>query len=128
MGIAPGKENENGFSKEEIAQLEVLASLYMQAKSLILYSEEVDPDYRSNLQTIKELRDAFDHLMRIIVERFSDDKSALGDTSGTEYFQKNIQKSIGHVYRDAFDALDGAVMYYRGNHLRVGWGHSHGSL
>ncbi len=36
MGIAPGKENENGFSKEEIAQLEALASLYMQAKSLIL--------------------------------------------------------------------------------------------
>ena len=113
MGISPGKENENGFSKEEIAQLEVLASLYMQAKSLILYSEEVDPDYRSNLQTIKELRDAFDHLMRIIVERFSDDKSALGDTSGTEYFQKNIQKSIGHVYRAAFDALDGAVMSLR---------------
>jgi hypothetical protein len=88
MGIAPGKENENGFSKEEIAQLEGLASLYMQAKSLILYSEEVDPDYRSNLQTIKELRDAFDHLMRFIVERFSDDKSSLGDVSGTEYFQK----------------------------------------
>lgn len=48
MGIAPGKENGKGFSTEEIAQLESLASLYMQAKFLILYSEEVDPDYRSN--------------------------------------------------------------------------------
>ena len=113
MGIAPGKENGKGFSTEEIAQLESLASLYMQAKFLILYSEEVDPDYRSNLQPIKELRDAFDHLMRIIIERFSDDTSSFGDVSGTEYFQKNIQKSIGHVCRSAFDALDGAVMSLR---------------
>ena len=113
MEIVPLGDKAKGFSEDEITQLESFASLYMQAKLLILYSEEVDPDFRSNLQTIKELRDAFDHLMRIVIERFGRDPSVTGDMAGPEYCKINLQKAIGHVYRAAFDALDGTVMSLR---------------
>jgi hypothetical protein len=85
--------------------------LYRDAKALILYSEEIDPDSRSNLQTIKELRDAFDHLMRVVSFHLAPDEAA--DRAYDGYCQKNVQKAIGHVYRAAFDALDGTVLSLR---------------
>lgn len=89
----------------EKIQVQKLAELYGQTKALLLYSEEVDPEFRSNLQAIKELRDAFDHVMRVFINVCKEDKS-----EDQEYGQKNIDKAIGHVYRAAFDALDGAVV------------------
>ncbi|NVZ08402.1 hypothetical protein HW932_03915 [Allochromatium humboldtianum] len=88
--------------------LKNLAELYAEAKALILYSEQIDPDSRSNLQVIKELRDAFDHLMRVIATRTTD--RTLSDADDPDYCRKHIQKSVGHVYRAAFDALDGTVL------------------
>lgn len=63
---------------QDIPALRGVADLYVQAKALILYSEEVDPESRSNLQVIKELRDAFDHLMRVIVARLGSDAPRRG--------------------------------------------------
>lgn len=97
---------------QDIPDLKTLADLYVQAKALILYSEEVDPDSRSNLQVIKELRDAFDHLMRVIVARVG--TQAPDGASDPDYASRNIHKSIGHIYRAAFDALDGTVLIFAG--------------
>ncbi|AFL73804.1 hypothetical protein [Thiocystis violascens] len=47
---------------EDLDKLAEIAALYMQVKALILYSEEIDENSRSNIQVIKELRDAFDHI------------------------------------------------------------------
>lgn len=105
-----------GVSEEEATLLRKLASLYLQAKSLILYSEENDPSFRSNLQTIKELRDAFDHIMRVVIIRYQDENTTSIDQiehSDPDYCSQNIQKAIGHVYRAAFDALDGTVLSLR---------------
>lgn len=120
MANIPEEKVVDCFSENEITQLKSLATLYLQAKPLILYSEEADPNFRSNLQIVKELRDAFDHVMRVVVVHFGD---ALLD-NGQElcvdsvkpsigYGEKNIQKAIGHVYRAAFDALDGVVLSLR---------------
>lgn len=99
------------FTERDYEQLRELALLHRDAKALILYSEEIDPDSRSNLQTIKELRDALDHLMRVVLARLAPGEVA--DTAEAGYCQKNLQKAIGHVYRAAFDALDGTVLSLR---------------
>lgn len=96
------------FAPKELESLKYLADLYTQAKSLVLYSEEVDPDSRSNIQVIKELRDAFDHLMRVVAARLSDTPPP--GSNQADYCDKNLEKAVGHVYRAAFDALDGTML------------------
>lgn len=95
----------------DIAGLKEFAQLYIQAKALILYAEEIDPDARSNLQVIKELRDSFDHLMRLVVARLADEIPPGADDP--DYCSNNLQKASGHLYRAAFDALDGTVLSLR---------------
>ena len=110
--IAPDTSRDGTFSKQDLDQLRDLANLYLEAKSLILYAEEVDPSSRANLQIVKELRDAFDHMMRVVVARLGDEPPATV-VDDPEYGRKNIQKAVGHVYRAAFDALDGTVISLR---------------
>jgi len=96
------------FNKDENDQLLYLVRLYSRAKACIIYSEEIDPDSKVNLQIMKELRDAFDHLMRILVDKIDNSGALL--KKNHNYYLQNLSKSIGHVYRSAFDALDGAVI------------------
>jgi hypothetical protein len=97
--------------QKDLEQLKRLGDLYTQAKGLILYSEEIDPTARSNIQVIKELRDAFDHLMRVVAASLCDARTS--GANAPDYCYKNIDKAIGHVYRAAFDALDGTVLSLR---------------
>lgn len=103
--------NIKNLDSEDLNKLRKLGQLYTQAKLLILYSEEIDPSARSNIQVIKELRDALDHLMRVVVARLCD-VPPIG-ASELDYCSKNLDKAIGHVYRAAFDALDGTVLSLR---------------
>ena len=101
------------FTAVDLQQLKKLAELYTQAKGLILYSEEIDPESRSNLQVIKELRDANDHLMRVVAARLADNPPGGAKDAGDEYCYSNLDKAVGHVYRAAFDALDGTILSLR---------------
>lgn len=111
MDLPPDSTQDQPTLHRDIPGLRALADLYVQAKALILYSEEVDPDSRSNRQVIKVLRDALDHLMRVIVARVG--TQAPTDAADPEYTSRNIHKAIGHIYRAAFDALDGTVLSLR---------------
>lgn len=91
----------------ERQELETLVCVYRDAKAIILYCEEVDPTFKSNLQIIKELRDAFDHLMRLFISKIN------GAPEDDKYGKAQIDKAIGHTYRAAFDALDGTVLSLR---------------
>lgn len=104
----PQLQEGKAFTPKELENVRNLADLYMQAKGLVLYSEEVDPDSRSNIQVIKELRDAFDHLMRVVAARLSD--TPPNGANEANYCDKNLEKAVGHVYRAAFDALDGTML------------------
>lgn len=106
-----------GFSAQDLEQLKNLGNLYTQAKALILYSEEIDPSARSNIQVIKELRDANDHLMRVLTARLCDVPPNGADE--LEYCKKNLDKAVGHIYRAAFDALDGTVLSLREKIIEV---------
>lgn len=103
------------FCQTDLEQLKSLADLYIQAKGLILYSEEVDPDSRSNLQVIKELRDSHDHVMRVVALRLSrpEQYPEAVTVAPEDYCRKNLEKAIGHVFRAAFDALDGTIVSLR---------------
>jgi hypothetical protein len=96
------------FSENEKEKLERLLEAYKQAKSLVIYAEEVDPESRSNLQVVKELRDAFDHLMKVLIAK-KEPRQAKPEVLERECLE-NLEKSIGHVYRASFDALDGTVL------------------
>lgn len=109
--VAPDPKVTGGFLPRDLQQLKELSELYIQAKGLILYSEEVDPDSRSNLQVIKELRDSHDHIMRVVAIRLA--PLAPDKELSADYCEKNLQKAIGHVYRAAFDALDGTIVSLR---------------
>jgi hypothetical protein len=93
------------ISKEEFEKLKEIAELYQVIKPIIIYSEEIDSYSNSNLQVIKELRDAFDHIIRVITI-----KTGVKSNNKSDYTMLNIEKSIGHVYRAGFDALDGLVI------------------
>lgn len=94
------------LSENETSKLKNLTESYLQAKALILYAEEIDPRSELNLQIIKELRDAFDHLMHTIYEKYNPDSDSDSATTPEE----NIDKALEHIYRATYDALDGAVL------------------
>lgn len=97
-------QNPPFLSPEEQSELIRIASLYRDAKMIILYAEEVDPTISANIQIVKELRDALDHVMRVFINKSS------GDLGNGSYGLAQVDKAIGHVYRAAFDALDGTVL------------------
>lgn len=64
------------FSQRNQNKISELVHLYKKVKAIILYCEELDEDQYTNLQIPKELRDAFDHLMRAISEAESNVENA----------------------------------------------------
>jgi hypothetical protein len=83
--------------------------LYLQVKELIMLAEELDPEYRSNLLPIREMRDALDHIMRVHAEDLSDEKR----TNGEKYIQMQIDKAVGHFCRAGYDSADGIIVGYK---------------
>lgn len=83
-------------------RLRSLTELYRVVKELILYFEEVNPEQKSDIQPINELRNAFDHMMRVsaaVLEIEPQDNVQL-------YILTNIDKAFGHVYRAGYDTID----------------------
>ncbi|MCT8338417.1 hypothetical protein FKB36_13260 [Methanoculleus sp. Afa-1] len=74
-------------------------------KDLALYAEELNSE--SFLPPINEVRDAFDHLMRMYSVLFG-----LRDGDG-EYIKENLDAVFRHVYRASFDYLDYIRIYQK---------------
>lgn len=96
--------------EEFTEELRQLGEIYNKTKTLVLWSEQVDPQSRSNLQIFKELRDAFDHWMRVVVRVNTPTNDPSEDL---KYCKTNLDKCKGHVYRAMFDALDGVALSLR---------------
>ncbi len=90
----------------EESQLCELVSLYTKTKRLVLLAEQLDTESKSNIAIFKEQRDALDHLMRALEEVLppSEGKKPNG------YFALQIDKARGHLFRAAYDALDGLAV------------------
>ena len=89
----------------EEKQLGELVSLYTKTKKLVLQAEQLDPECRSNIAIFKEQRDALDHLMRALQDALPPVAAPRPD-----YFTLQIDKAKGHLFRAAYDALDGLAI------------------
>lgn len=96
------------FSPAEESELRQVTELYGKVKELILFCEENHEEFKSNLHEVKELRDAFDHLMRIFAARLG-----VKDEKDDGYVKANMDKVFGHVYRAGYDTLDYATLILR---------------
>lgn len=96
------------FSLAEESELRQVTELYGKVKELILFCEENHEEFKSNLHEVKELRDAFDHLMRIFAARLG-----VKDEKDDRYVKENMDKVFGHVYRAGYDTLDYATLILR---------------
>lgn len=96
------------FSLAEESELRQVTELYGKVKELILFCEENHEEFKSNLHEVKELRDAFDHLMRIFAARLG-----VKDEKDDRYVKANMDKVLGHVYRAGYDTLDYATLILR---------------
>lgn len=85
--------------------LEEIVAIYTKAKKYILLSEQLDPESKSNIAVFKEQRDAFDHVMRSLGEGLKK-----GATPNGEYIAGQFDKAKGHIFRAAYDALDGIAI------------------
>jgi len=90
---------------------------------LILFCEENHEEFKSNLHEVKELRDAFDHLMRIFAV-----KLGVKEEKDEEYIRINMDKVFGHVYRAGYDTLDFAALILRDKINKEVSGFSHSAI
>jgi len=90
------------MSKENRTQnLKKICELYAIVKEAILYSDEIDESKKTNLNITNELRNAFDHLMRVHAA-----ETGVNAKVGKDYIETNIEKCYGHIYRAGYDTFD----------------------
>ena len=93
--------NEQEIEKA-LDKLHDLCELYIVVKEIIIYFEEVNPEQKSDIQPINELRNAFDHVMRVVAVWL---KIKEKKESG-KYIITHLDKAFGHVYRAGYDTVD----------------------
>lgn len=89
------------LSEEELELLRDITILYGYYKELQLHADEISSE--SFLPPINEIKDSYDHLMRVFSVKFE-----IRDLSGNsdEYVTKNLDATFRHLYRAVFDYLD----------------------
>ena len=93
------------LSARDLEVLRKTTECYGILKDLALYAEELNSE--SFLPPINEIRDAFDHLMRMYSVLFG-----LRD-GDSEYIKENLDAVFRHVYRASFDYLDYIRIYQK---------------
>lgn len=96
----------NSFSEEELQRIKEITELYSYTKDLILYSEELN-NLSTFMPPINEIKDAFDHFMRITSVKFGMNQ---GDD---EYVNTNLDKVFSHIYRATFELFDYIRIYQK---------------
>jgi hypothetical protein len=89
--------------------LKRLVILYSRTKRFILQAEETDPESRANIAIFKEQRDALDHIMRALNKALNDPPAE----SSAEYIDLQFDKAWGHLFRAAYDSLDGVDVSFK---------------
>jgi hypothetical protein len=85
-----------------------LVILYRRTKRFIFASEKISGDNRLSAPAINELRNAFEHTMRVSAVMYASIETGPTESGLTpcQYCERNLDKAMGHVYRAAYDALD----------------------
>lgn len=91
------------FSEDEKKRLEKLVEIYSKTKIAIIKAEESKIDLMKFITPVEQLRDAFDHLMRVFIV-----KNEIKNENAN-YCLDNLDAAIAHVYRACYDTLDFSV-------------------
>lgn len=75
--------------------------VHQHVKRLMIQGEELDLDQNTFIQPIRELRDALEHIVRVLAA-----EKGLAENSDDKYIDANLQKALGHEYRAFFDVAD----------------------
>ena len=71
-------------------------------KELYIRSEEYSYELKSFLQPVKELKDAYEHVVRASTRAFCNTPN----NDDIVYIKANMEKAVGHEYRAFFDTAD----------------------
>jgi hypothetical protein len=89
-----------------------LLPIYTTGKDIIIEAEEGDDSSKSNISVFKEQRDALDHLVRAIAAQWGEQSPSLA-SGRDDYIVQQFSKARGHLFRAAYDALDGYSVILR---------------
>lgn len=81
-----------------------MSQIHMYTKHYLLIAEELSSEGVTFLQPLKEHRDAYDHISRILALSLKDNKTDEDDKKA--YILDNVKKAFGHEYRAFFDMAD----------------------
>ncbi len=81
-----------------------LVVLHNKTKSISIAAEELG-DQSTDFQTVKEHRDAYEHIMRIYAAELDIVQPPDGLTKD-QYSDKSLDKALGHEFRAFYDASD----------------------
>lgn len=100
------------LSQGEIDLLKQICIEYINTKTLVSKAESVDIRSSANIQINKEFRDALSHILRVFGDQLlmNGEKKA---SEGVDYYESNLDKAIGHIYRAGYDAIDGVAISIR---------------
>ena len=93
------------LNEENTKRLDQLGKIHNYTKHYLLLAEELSEDGVAFLQPMKEHRDAYDHLVRVLSLHTRVDDLP-NDFDYNYYINDNLQKSYGHEYRAFFDTAD----------------------
>ena len=86
---------------------EIISTIHNITKELYIISEEYSDELSSFIQPIKELKDAYEHIVRANSNMYSNE-------ADENYIITNMEKAIGHEYRAFFDTSDFLCIILRG--------------
>ena len=72
---------------------------YFAVKELIIKAENLEKEKRLPINAINELRNALDHIMRVLAKEFK-------VYDGNVNIQQNLIEALEHIYRAGYDACD----------------------
>lgn len=87
-----------------------IIDVHKKTKDLYLLSEEYAENLKMFIQPIKEMRDAYEHIVRAY-DRIIEPKGS--NEENEEYIKVNLDKALGHEYRAFFDTVDFLSITFR---------------
>jgi hypothetical protein len=84
---------------------ETICKIHQHSKELALLGEEFGDEFKAFIQPMKELKDAYEHVIRAKSKEL-DMQYPDEDMSNESYIETNIKKVLSHEYRAFFDIAD----------------------
>lgn len=91
---------------------ESICKIHTLTKHYSILAEEISHDYKTFIQPMKELRDAYEHVVRAYTSNFN---PRVNSSNKDDYINTNLTKALGHEYRAFFDTADWFALICREN-------------